>query len=58
MKLITANKLSRFWNGIKAILVLKTKVLTTKEQIAANTNAENVASAVVVKEIYNNFKWL
>lgn len=58
MKLITANKLNRLWkNGIVPKLngkIDKTKVLTTKEQVAANTNAENVASAVVVKEINND----
>ncbi len=58
MKLITANKLNRFWkNGVLAQvnkLVAKTKVLTTVEQVAANTNAENIANALVTKQIYNN----
>ncbi len=57
MKIITANKLNRLWkNGVLPKLGLKidkTKVLTTIEQVLANTNAENIASAVVVKALNN-----
>ena len=58
MKLITANKLNRFWeNGILPKLgekIDKVKVLTTTEQVSANTNSENVASALVTKELIND----
>lgn len=55
MKLITLNKLNRLWkNGVVAKMIAKTKVLTTMEQVKANTNAENVTSAIVTKELYNN----
>lgn len=58
MKLITANKLNRMWNrGFLPKLNLKidkTKVLTTVEQVSANTNAENIAGATVAKELINN----
>lgn len=58
MKLITANKLNRFWkNGILPKLsekISKTKVLTTMEQVEANTNEENVTGALVVGELIND----
>lgn len=58
MKLITANKLNRLWqNGFLPKLGLKidkTKVLTTIEQVSANTNPENIAGAAVAKELINN----
>lgn len=58
MRIVTANKLNRLWkNGFLPKLGLKidkTKVLTTVEQVAANTNAENIAGATAVKTIYNN----
>lgn len=58
MKLITANKLHRlFNNGINPLFaqkIDKTRVLTTMEQVKANTNAENIASATVVKELNKN----
>lgn len=58
MKLITANKLNRLWqNGFLPKLGLKidkTKVLTTIEQVSANTNPENIAGAAVAKELNNN----
>ncbi|MBO5144999.1 MAG: hypothetical protein J6C19_05630 [Lachnospiraceae bacterium] len=57
MKLITANKLNRLWkNGVLPALTKKidsTKVLKTMEQVEANTNAENIPSAVVAAEMYN-----
>lgn len=58
MKLITANKLKRLWNnGIVPKLLEKldkTRVLTSKEQVQANTNAENVVGALVAKELIND----
>ena len=55
MKMISANKLNRLWkNGVVAKMVAKTKVLKTIEEISANTNAENVAGAMAVKELKNN----
>lgn len=58
MKHISANKLNRLWqNGILPGLAKKleiTKVLKTQEQVEANTNPDNVASAVVVGEVINN----
>ena len=58
MKIITANKLNRLWqNGFLPKLGLKidkTKVLTTVEQVSANTNPENIAGATVAKELINN----
>lgn len=57
MKLISANKLNRLWkNGVVAKMVAKTNVLKTTEAVAANTNAENVASALVVGKLINNLK--
>lgn len=57
MKIITANKLNRLWqNGFLPKLGLKidkTKVLTTVEQVSANTNPENIAGATVAKELIN-----
>ena len=55
MKVVTANKINRLWrNGVLAKMIAKTKVLNTAEEIEANTSAENVAGAVVAKELYNN----
>jgi hypothetical protein len=55
MRMISANKLNRLWkNGVVAKMVAKTKVLKTVEEIAANTNVENVAGATAVKELSNN----
>lgn len=52
MKLVTANKLNRFWkNGVVAKMVAKTKILKTMEEVTANTNDENVAGAGVVVEL-------
>ncbi len=52
MKLVTANKLNRFWkNGVVAKMVAKTKILKTMEEVTANTNDENVAGAGVVAEL-------
>ncbi|MCM1124273.1 MAG: hypothetical protein NC416_16950, partial [Eubacterium sp.] len=57
MKLITANKLNRLWkNGILPELqkrIEKTRVLKSLEEIAANTNAENLAGAAAVNELNN-----
>lgn len=58
MKLITANKLNRLWKtGILPALAKKldnVKILTTTEQVTANTSNENIASAPVVKELIND----
>lgn len=58
MKLLTANKLNRFFSGIKTTFldkkIDKTRVLTTVEEVEANTNPENVASALVTGELINN----
>lgn len=58
MKLITANKLNRFFNrGVLPKLLEKldkTKVLKTMEEVSANTNPENIPNALVVGELYNN----
>lgn len=55
MKVVTANKINRLWrNGVLAKMIAKTKVLNTAEEIEANTSAENVAGALVAKELYNN----
>lgn len=35
---------------------IRQRVLTTPEEVQANTNEKNLASAVVVGEIYNNLK--
>lgn len=57
MKVVTANKINRLWrNGVLAKMIAKTKVLNTAEEIEANTSAENVAGALVAKELYNNLK--
>lgn len=55
LKLVTLNKLNRLWkNGVLGKMIAKTKVLTTLTQVSANTNAENIAGATAVKELYNN----
>ena len=61
MKLITANKLNKFWKTgvlpIKNALtgkVDKTKVLNTKEEITANTSSDYAAGALPVKELINS----
>lgn len=58
MKHTSGNKLNRLWQrGILPALAKKlevTKVLKTQEQVEANTNPDNVASAVVVGEVINN----
>lgn len=55
MKVVTANKINRLWrNGVLAKMIAKTKVLNTAEEIEANTSAENVAGALVAKELINN----
>ena len=49
--------LEQVWAKIKEKFVGKSTVLTTKEQISANTKPENVAGALAAKEImadYNN----
>ena len=54
-KLITANKLKRFWQlGVVAKMVAKVRVLNSMEEIEANTNAENIAGAMAVAELSNN----
>ncbi len=59
MKVVTANKINRLWrNGVLAKMIAKTKVLNTAEEIEANTSAENVAGALVAKELYNNLMCL
>lgn len=58
MKHVSANKLNKLWkDGILPALLGKidrTKVLTTMEQVEANTNAENIASALVIGQLNNN----
>ena len=58
MKLITANKLNKFWKiGVLVALAKKidaAKVLTTVEQVEANTDADNVAGALALKEVNNS----
>lgn len=58
MKLVTINKLNRLWKkGIVTKLsekLDKTRVLTSTEQVQANTNAENVVGALVAKELIND----
>lgn len=54
-KIITANKLKRFWqNGVVAKMVAKVRVLSSMEEIDANTNPENIAGATAVAELSNN----
>ena len=58
MKLITANKLNKFWKiGVLVALGKKidaAKVLTTVEQVEANTDEANVAGALALKEVNNS----
>ena len=58
MKHVSANKLNRLWqNGVIPKLLSKidkTRVLTTMEQVTANTDDENIASAVVISQINDN----
>ncbi len=55
MKFITSNKLNRLWKeGIIANMLSKSRVLKTMEEVEANTNDENVLSAVVGKQIAND----
>ena len=51
MKIITANKLNRLWNN-----GFVDKVLKTKEEIMANTEPDNLPSALAVKELNDNLK--
>ena len=53
-RMISANKLNRFWkNGVVAKMVAKVRVLKTMEEIAANTDEENIAGASAVAELNN-----
>ena len=58
MKLVTINRLEEIWNdGVLPGLfkkIDKVKILTTAEQVAANTSDENIASAPVVKSLIND----
>ena len=61
MGLTTTNLLNLLWKiGVVPIKnavngkIDSTRVLTTKEQVEANTNTANIPSAVVVGEIINN----
>lgn len=58
MKLVIPNRIDELWRkGFLPNLAKKldvARVLTTKEQVTANTNAANVASAVVVGDLINN----
>lgn len=60
MKLVTTNKINRLWkNGILPKLLEKldkARVLTSTEQVQANTNAENVVGALVAKELINDLE--
>lgn len=57
MRLVSINRIKELWeNGVLPGLlkkVDKTKILTTAEQVAANTSNENVASAMVTKGLIN-----
>lgn len=53
-KLVSAGRLNRLWkNGVQAKMIAKTKVLKNMTEITANTSAENIASALAVKELNN-----
>lgn len=54
MKIATGNRLNEFWEELKGVLVPKSKVLKTLEEIEANTNEENIAGATALKEV--NYK--
>lgn len=58
MRLVSINRIKELWeNGVLPGLlkkVDKTKILTTAEQVAANTSNENVASAMVTKGLIND----
>ncbi len=53
MKIATGNRLNEFWEELKGVLVPKSKVLKTMEEIEANTNEENVAGATALKAVNN-----
>lgn len=55
MKIATGNRLNEFWKELKEVLVPKSKVLKTLEEIEANTNEENIAGATALKAVNNNF---
>lgn len=58
MRLVSINRIKELWeNGVIPGLlkkVDKTKILTTAEQVTANTSNENVASAMVTKGLIND----
>ena len=58
MKHISANMLNRFWKrGVSPELnkkVNSTKVLSNVEEIEANTDADNIAGALALKEVNNS----
>lgn len=54
MKIATGNRLNEFWEELKGVLVPKSKVLKTLEEIEANTNEENIAGATALKEVNYN----
>lgn len=53
MKIATGNRLNEFWEELKGVLVPKSKVLKTLEEIDANTNEENIAGATALKAVNN-----
>lgn len=48
--------LEQVWAKIKEKFIGKNTILTTKEQIAANTSAENIAGALALKEAMADYK--
>lgn len=53
MKIATGNRLNEFWEELKGVLIPKSKVLKTLEEVEANTNEENIAGATALKEVNN-----
>ena len=54
MKIATANRIDEFWKESKGVLLPKSNVLNTLEEIEANTDVENIAGATALKEVNNN----
>lgn len=53
MKIATGNRLNEFWEELKGVLIPKSKVLKTLEEVEANTNEENIAGATALKAVNN-----
>lgn len=54
MKIATGNRINEFWEELKEVLVPRSNVLKTIEEIEANTNEENIAGATALKAVNNN----